>query len=567
MGNCGGRPAGGTGSQSNDQSFVAAAAQQSSRRANSPEEAVNNANFQSISPTEDEEAAIHHAAATRVSTSTSPSQPKPNISRQTTHTSATGRSSMRKTTSRQITTISSNGLQQQHHTGDDNVSSSPPHGAPTQLVRVRSVQQSSPRQHVRHASGEKTDTTTDATTQGDTTTTTTATTTTTTEKSPRTKQRTFGTHNNNTHLNSSATTIAQGTGSHRTKRRLVRRTSHKGMLSALALKFPMIRASFVAVHRVFEQYHRERMQQAAATVNSTASIKSKTTATASQQKTNNATESQSSQTRRNTEFDKQAITQDKLKDVLQVIASHKQFTDDEVKSLFALSDLDGSATISFREFLIVVACGYFLKVDPSKDADAAADTSFMSIRKGFKAIEDAFNEMDEDKSGTVDASELKRALFESTPAPAMQSAGSISPVLAQHTIGSPSSNSAATPEIVAAAARQHRKRNSLDAAPRRSSTQNANAALGGTTSATPTTGQGAIAAGAAASGVGTPQLQHRRTRSQSLATAQQTAETNHAALMAKRFAELDFNEDGSVELGEFIFGIVSWVSFMDDDDD
>jgi Ca2+-binding EF-hand superfamily protein len=42
---------------------------------------------------------------------------------------------------------------------------------------------------------------------------------------------------------------------------------------------------------------------------------------------------------------------------LEHIAEHKKFTDHEVKELFHLADLDGSKTISFREFLIAIAVG------------------------------------------------------------------------------------------------------------------------------------------------------------------------------------------------------------------
>jgi hypothetical protein len=76
------------------------------------------------------------------------------------------------------------------------------------------------------------------------------------------------------------------------------------------------------------------------------------------------------------------ITVDKLGPVLTAIA-HKDFSPAEVKELFSqrfvtmpphctvlrlsnvaliISDLDGSKTIEFREFLIAIAVGYFLKV-------------------------------------------------------------------------------------------------------------------------------------------------------------------------------------------------------------
>lgn len=110
-----------------------------------------------------------------------------------------------------------------------------------------------------------------------------------------------------------------------------------------------------------------------------------------------------------------------------------------------------SKTISFREFLIAVSIGYFLKVDssafPAGDSSSPVDPSvapsasavssppppaaasspassssrhiahsslgseFHEIQKGFKVIEKAFHDIDEDGSNSVDVSELKKALF------------------------------------------------------------------------------------------------------------------------------------------------------------
>jgi hypothetical protein len=44
-------------------------------------------------------------------------------------------------------------------------------------------------------------------------------------------------------------------------RRLRRQTSHKGLLSKLALQFPLIKNSFQRVHAVFQRYHQERKQR------------------------------------------------------------------------------------------------------------------------------------------------------------------------------------------------------------------------------------------------------------------------------------------------------------------
>ena len=38
-------------------------------------------------------------------------------------------------------------------------------------------------------------------------------------------------------------------------------------------------------------------------------------------------------------------------------------------------------------------------------------------------------------------------------------------------------------------------------------------------------------------------------------------------LIAQRFADLDFKDDGEIELPAFIFGLMSWVGFQDDEDE
>ena len=101
----------------------------------------------------------------------------------------------------------------------------------------------------------------------------------------------------------------------------VRSASHRGRMTALAMSFPKIRKSFVAVQTVFEQYCRRKGN------------------------------------------DRKELSLDKLGAALNAICTHKQFSDQEVRELFNKSDLDGSRSITFREFLIAVGVGYFLKVN------------------------------------------------------------------------------------------------------------------------------------------------------------------------------------------------------------
>jgi Ca2+-binding EF-hand superfamily protein len=298
------------------------------------------------------------------------------------------------------------------------------------------------------------------------------------------------------------------TQSLRRRRRLQRRTSHRGMLSKLALKFPYVRASVTAVHKVFIQYHLQRLEEEELSKQHSSSSPLNTlridsnlidhnetahqqtlTASAVQLDSTNAspqtgaavlsalvspksptnvpstppdTEAkastplgesslQSHQRRRNV-YDMEAITLDKLHSILCMIGEKKQWTNEEVLDLFHLADLDKSKTISFREFLIAIAIGYFLKVEDS------TDPTFLEIQRGFKVVQDAFKEMDTDNSNSVDAAELKKALFDTV-----------------------------------------------------------------------------------------------------LDTNSPMAAKNHQELLEKRFAELDFDHDGDIYFTEFLFGFVGWV--------
>jgi len=91
-----------------------------------------------------------------------------------------------------------------------------------------------------------------------------------------------------------------------------------------------------------------------------------------------------------------------LKDVCK-----KEFTQEEVVTLFNMSDLNHSDDITFREFLIAVSVGYFLHVDHEHE-------EVMKIKSGFLAIKEAFSAIDKDNGGSIDFDELKQALFSSS---------------------------------------------------------------------------------------------------------------------------------------------------------
>ncbi len=136
-----------------------------------------------------------------------------------------------------------------------------------------------------------------------------------------------------------------------------------GIFSGLALKFPLVRRAFRNVKAAWEQQ--------TASVNTT-------------------------------------VSPSELGVLLQAMGAH-DLTDNDIQELFKLSDLDGSKSISFREFLIAIAIGYYLRdLDPSKERSP----NFQENQRGFKVIRDAFQKIDADHGGTVDPLELKQALFD-----------------------------------------------------------------------------------------------------------------------------------------------------------
>lgn len=135
-----------------------------------------------------------------------------------------------------------------------------------------------------------------------------------------------------------------------------------GMLNALALQFPVINRSFQTVWVAFERHHSSG------------------------------------------DGIKEMVTYDHLGDVLRAIATEKEFTDEEVKELFHVSSLTSTEELSFKEFIIAMAMGYYLKVESD-------DEEFRKISRGFKVVEKAFHDIDADGGGTIDAAELKEALF------------------------------------------------------------------------------------------------------------------------------------------------------------
>lgn len=141
--------------------------------------------------------------------------------------------------------------------------------------------------------------------------------------------------------------------------------SGAGKLSGMALKFPHIRKAFKNVKTVFDKM---------------------------------------------TDGKQGVVTADKLGAMLAELGAG-DLPKEEIEKLFDRSDLDESKEISWKEFLIAVAEGYYLK--DNAEAKVANDPNYEENRKGFKIVQDAFNSIDIDKGGSVDREELKKAMFAS----------------------------------------------------------------------------------------------------------------------------------------------------------
>ena len=177
-----------------------------------------------------------------------------------------------------------------------------------------------------------------------------------------------------------------------------RRTSHQGMMSKLALQFPAVRASFAAVYSSFQQFCHMAASDNTVPANPTSSALPTSMSSLGH------------------------ISLEKFPALLEHLTHHNcTFSADQITNLFALSHIEHSSTLTFRECLIAVAIGYYLApsdpIDsspqpvPSSVTTPNGDPNFIKIARGFKVIRSAFDEIDDDNSGMLSADEMKQALF------------------------------------------------------------------------------------------------------------------------------------------------------------
>ena len=180
-------------------------------------------------------------------------------------------------------------------------------------------------------------------------------------------------------------------GSFKGGKRSKRRTSHQGMMAKLALQFPAIRESFSAVYTSFSQFCQ---RQASSTTGTTGAGRVMRASVAAPSVSGLG-----------------SISLDQLPAFLAHLTHHSHtFTSADVTRLFDVSHTTHSPTLTFREVLIAVALGYYL-APPTVPSPAVTDPTWGTVGHGFRLIEKAFNEIDDDGSGMLSAAEMKQALF------------------------------------------------------------------------------------------------------------------------------------------------------------
>ena len=157
--------------------------------------------------------------------------------------------------------------------------------------------------------------------------------------------------------------LAGGNKNSSTKEKHSRRQSSTKGMTRLAMKFPHIRRAFKACKKVFDTCA----------------------------------------------GDKEYITKSEVRPLLiQLGAESSSLDDNEIDRIVRTANLDGDEKIDFKEFLIAAAVGCFLKDNVNLDKSSK---EFKLNRKGFEVAREAFDAIDEDKSGEIDFDELKKAFL------------------------------------------------------------------------------------------------------------------------------------------------------------
>lgn len=422
---------------------------------------------------------------------------------------------------------------------------------------------------------------------------------------------------------------------------LKRRTSNNGMISRLALQFPLIRTSFLGVYRAFSRYMeivkiaesevKRKSLRSGQTITVTAPAATQPAQPPALQKagTESALHSirhegrdlQLVETEGGAVSDLASITEDEARKAeIQLLLSEPLMTTplmtpvigpmvpsafsetsirvkqlgtltvgklgeairlitadphggadsglvlpkEEIQRLFKLSDLDDSHTISIKEFLIAMACGYFLKAD--LDQLAVEKRLGLNMMRGGRRATSLGG-----GSGSFGQPPSPRPLFSSA-----------------HTLPAVATNVATEDDVTPQASPRVMKLEIEPPAPTgRLSPRGATFVQPGPTNTlqppSPVSSSCSTAPALSPQHAeiqrgfrvvfhafqemdtdGSGSVDHAELKRALFATANLK---NDEAILEKRFAELDFDSSGEIEFNEFLFGICAWVGLMHEDGD
>jgi len=227
-----------------------------------------------------------------------------------------------------------------------------------------------------------------------------------------------------------------------------------------------------------------------------------------------------------------------------VVGSSSQLSQEEIADLFRLADLDGSGGISWREFILVCACGYFLKDEIAeverarKEEEAAAATTATATAAG----QDGEGEKEKEENKPAAKSEASPADKEpNTPKGNKffpkdnnkdddnKKAADADDETDTHVHVPPTRTYSLFPHI-------DHVRKGFQVVARTFWDMDEDSS-----------GQIDVSEFRNALFSGTPSAQDTQ-------------------LLDRRFEELDFDRSGAIDLQEFLYGVVSWIGLMDDEE-
>lgn len=301
------------------------------------------------------------------------------------------------------------------------------------------------------------------------------------------------------------------------------------------------------------------------------------------------------------------LTVDRLGDALQAVTgSEHPLPDAELSAIFSSADLDHSGGISFREFLVAVALGCFLKEDLERDRRAKEMEKIAATTGRASPGPVALNRMVSRPSPRTGPGQSAVAIAAGVPSPRRLDLHTDAPASSSPGHASnPSVGGQLSPKLGAQeqSAPPVVQINNLTGSPALG-TPSAAASSNPNSPAATAVGSGAGASGnrrpsllshvsmGSISTLRTPSSSHfaevargfrvvyaafremDADRSESVERAElkralfsAAPMKSDSALLESRFRELDFDDSGEINLAEFLYGVVSWVGLMEEDEE